>query len=224
MKETSDRRLPVRAAITFHGIGRPRGPRASWPYWVSHSSFLRLLDEIAEESSAAVEITFDDGFSSDAELAMPALLARGLTASFFVSVGMLDKPGYLTSSQVSELAKQGMTIGVHGWEHRSWRHLADGELSKELFESRDSLRPLLGKDPLVYACPFGQFDQRVLYWLRKAGAEVVFTSDAFTPLWCGWIRPRFTMTENNLYWDRRSWMRSVGGVIQRVKSECKKWR
>ena len=70
--------------ISFHGIGTPEGPEREpdeHRYWVTESAFLRVLDLCA--SVPNVRLSFDDGNASDAAIALPALLERGLSADFF---------------------------------------------------------------------------------------------------------------------------------------------
>src|SRR6478609_7258795 len=110
--------------LCFHGIGVPAG-RALEPhedsFWVGTDAFDEMLDLIAR--SPWVRITFDDGNASDAQIALPALLRRGLRASFFVIAGRCDEPGSLSRADVRELARSGMTVGSHGLRHRNWRRL-----------------------------------------------------------------------------------------------------
>src|SRR5215510_10937302 len=100
--------------ILFHGVGTPQ--RELEPdeehYWVSEDRFRSILDELAVISG--VRISFDDGNASDAEIALPALLERGLRADFFVLAGRLGATGSLDDDDVRQLARHGMNIGSHG--------------------------------------------------------------------------------------------------------------
>ena len=109
--------------ICFHGIGAPSAglEPAAHEYFVSADLFLAVLDEAA--GTPGVQLTFDDGYASDVEVALPALAERGLTATFFPLAGMLGRPGYLDAGGVRELSAAGMTVGSHGMRHRSWRGL-----------------------------------------------------------------------------------------------------
>src|SRR5918911_1100678 len=93
--------------LCFHGIGQPE--RALEPdeaqYWIDVDRFESLLDEAARNPS--VQLAFDDGNASDVAVALPALVARGLTASFFVIAGRLGQPGSLTVAGVRALADAG---------------------------------------------------------------------------------------------------------------------
>ena len=52
--------------------------------------------------------------TSDFVYGLPALLDRGLTATFFVVAGRLGEPGFLSENDVRTLVSAGMTIGCHG--------------------------------------------------------------------------------------------------------------
>ncbi|MFD1047214.1 polysaccharide deacetylase family protein, partial [Kibdelosporangium lantanae] len=85
--------MPARVInITVHGIGDP--PRELDPgedrTWVTTDQFTQVLDAVVGRDD--VRLTFDDGNASDVEIALPELVARGLTAEFFVLAGLLDEP------------------------------------------------------------------------------------------------------------------------------------
>jgi len=82
-----------------------------------------------------VRIFFDDSNRSDVDIALPALLERGMRATFFVLAGRLDDPAHLDDSDLRRLVAAGMGIGSHGMRHRDWRRLDDAELDDELVTS-----------------------------------------------------------------------------------------
>ena len=123
----------------FHGIGAPG--RELEPdeenYWVEPAQFEELLDVIVRFPS--VRISFDDGNSSDAELALPALQQRNLTATFFILSGRLGQPGSLTTADVRNLVQANMTVGSHGARHRPWRTISAG-LHQELTGTQQAIK------------------------------------------------------------------------------------
>jgi peptidoglycan/xylan/chitin deacetylase (PgdA/CDA1 family) len=187
---------PRSAAVTgvcFHGVGRPLpdiSPDAA-NYFIPHELFLRVLDELTERPD--VDLTFDDGYASDLEIALPALRERGLTASFFPLAGYLGQPGYLDASGVRTLAEAGMPIGSHGMRHRSWRGLDADATNEELSVARAQLAEAAGAPVTMAACPFGQYDRRLLGSLRRLGYRRVFTSDRRRARAGGWLQPRYSV-------------------------------
>jgi len=171
------RRAPV-LSLCFHGIGAP-GERALEPqedsFWVAADAFEEMLDVIAQ--GPRVGITFDDGNASDAQIALPALLSRGLGASFFVIAGRLDEPGSLSRAEVRELARRGMTVGCHGLRHRNWRRLDEDGIREEFVTARQLISEAAGEPVREAACPFGEYDRRVLHELRRQGFSRAYTID-----------------------------------------------
>ena len=179
--------------LTFHGLGDPpdQTPEAARGVWLPVAWLGALLDAVPDDT---VKLTFDDGYASDIEDALPALLQRGLTATFFLPVGELNKPGRLTTEHVSHLHAAGMTIGTHGLHHRDWRRLSSDELTHDLMGSRRILSEMVNGDVAEAACPFGSYDRHVLRALREAGYQRVYTSDGGPSRRGSWLTPRTTIS------------------------------
>jgi peptidoglycan/xylan/chitin deacetylase (PgdA/CDA1 family) len=192
-RQAGAERLRFVTHVCFHGIGRPR--RALEPgeatYWVERAPFLELLDELAGRPDIAV--SFDDGNASDVDIALPALLERSLSASFFVVAGRLGQPGSLSVAALGELLAGGMTIGSHGLHHRPWPGLAGAELDDELVGARTVLQEAIGRPVLDAALPLGRYDRAVLARLRRLGYRRVFTSDRRPARPGRWLQPRYSI-------------------------------
>lgn len=180
-----------RIVLNFHGLGTPPAGEPLDPMWLEAEELEAVLDATMARTDVAV--TFDDGFASDCELALPILAARDLRATFFVVADLVGRPGRLSGDGVRELAAAGMTIGSHGLTHRSWRELRAGELDEELRGSRAWLEDLTGAPVRSAACPLGRYDARVLRSVRRAGYAQVFTSDGGWAREGAWMQPRNTI-------------------------------
>lgn len=182
--------------VCFHGVGTPvRGiDQEEAHYWVSRSAFLALLDALAERP--AITLSFDDGNASDLEIALPALLERGLTARFFVLAGRLGTAGSLGPSDVRTLLDAGMLIGTHGMDHVSWRGLSDTAAHRELVEARHLIAEVAGPVDEA-ALPRGQYDRGALHRLRSLGYTRVHTSDRRPARPDAWLQPRFSATHDS---------------------------
>lgn len=179
--------------LCFHGIGRPArelepGEAA---YWVGTGVFHDVLDAVAGDPR--VRLSFDDGNASDAEVALPALVERGLPATFFVLAGRLDRPGSLSREQLLALHEHGMTVGSHGMDHVPWRHLDRATADRELCRARTELEDLVGSPVRDVALPLGRYDRRLLGLLRGLGYRSVHTSDRRWARSGAWLQPRFSV-------------------------------
>lgn len=214
--------------LNFHGVGPV--PRLIDPgernCWLDQDFFEAVLDRIAGHPQ--VSLTVDDGNSSDCEKILPALLKRGLHATFFVCSGRLNQPDFLRPAQVRELHSHGMGIGSHGIAHVPWRHLQPQYLRDELEGSKHNINEICGMTVDTAACPFGSYDRTVLHALRRAGYRHVYTSDGGIASTADWIQPRVTITRAmSVGWIEQLIENGPGALKQlsiNVRKFCKKLR
>lgn len=184
--------------IIFHGIGTPLRTLepGEAPYWISVAEFDALLNRIkAHPTPGRFRLSFDDGNLSDHDIALPRLVARGLTADFFVLTGRIGHQGALAASHILALQAAGMTIGSHGIAHRNWRSLDAAALAEELSLSRTVLQAICGRPVTTAGIPFGSYDARVLTALRRAGYDAAWSSDRGWMNPQGFLRPRTSVTQ-----------------------------
>jgi peptidoglycan/xylan/chitin deacetylase (PgdA/CDA1 family) len=179
--------------VCFHGIGTPG--RELEPgeagYWVGERQFHEILDDLS--NWPALRLSFDDGNASDVEIALPALIERGLRADFFVLAGRLGLPGSLSEAGVRELSRRGMGVGSHGMAHRSWRGMDPATRREEFVVARERLAQAAGAPVNTAACPLGRYDRRVLAELRRLGYTRVYTSDRRPAQPGAWLQPRHSV-------------------------------
>lgn len=131
-----------------------------------------------------VVITFDDGFASCVEHAVPVLQSRGFTATFYLVAGLMGQPSrwllrergvefpLMDRSAARELHAAGFTCGAHTVTHPRLAQLPAAECRDELRRSRDLLEEQLGSEVAHLAYPFGSYDARV----RDLAAETGYRS------------------------------------------------
>ncbi len=160
-----------------------RAAPSNYSYVIERTAFEQHLDLLVQartlgDTTLFPEITFDDGHFSNYEIALPALAARNLTATFFLTVGWMGtRAGYMDWSQVESLHAAGQRIGAHGWSHALLTHCDDRALQTELQTARDTLEDKLGAAITTMSLPGGRFDQRVLNACKAAGYTHVYTSN-----------------------------------------------
>jgi peptidoglycan/xylan/chitin deacetylase (PgdA/CDA1 family) len=206
--------------ICFHGVGVPQ--RELEPgedqYWIGRDEFLRILDDLA--GRPAVRLSFDDGNASDVEIGLPALVDRGLTATFFVLAGRLDAAGSLSSDAVRGLRDAGMQVGTHGWDHRPWRGMDDTTSTKELEEARSRIAAVVDRPVEEAACPLGRYDRALLARMRHLGYTRVYTSDRRPARPRDWVQPRFSVGQSDTVASVRRTMITPPPPAQRLRLEA----
>ena len=142
---------------------------------------VRLVRAGATEppSRPRVALTFDDGYRTVIDVALPILREYGVSATAFLLPGRWG--GHATwaagpgreaplwdRADVERWTAAGMTIGSHSMTHANLLTLRDAELDYELEASRRALAVLPGWiDGFCY--PWGRTDARVIAAVRDAG-------------------------------------------------------
>jgi peptidoglycan/xylan/chitin deacetylase (PgdA/CDA1 family) len=143
------------------------------------------LDACARGDTAllerAVVITFDDGFEDFASAALPALRERGVTATLYVTTGVLrggaEPPlddaiarHMLSWDQVRELgADVVVEIGGHSVTHPHLDTLSRAGVRHEVGTCKRLLEDALGHEVRTFAYPHGYSGPRVRRAVSEAG-------------------------------------------------------
>src|ERR1700722_5179353 len=144
-----------------------------------------------------VAVTFDDGFMSAVENAIPELEQRKIPMAFFIPAGLLGTaphwPGYgpegsgdeiiATAECLRQLPSDLITFGSHTMTHAWLPPLSDEEARFQISASRAELKKLLNRDIKLFSFPYGALNQRLVELCREAGYERVFSvlpTPAFT--------------------------------------------
>jgi peptidoglycan/xylan/chitin deacetylase (PgdA/CDA1 family) len=151
---------------------------------VSLRAATRMMDAHGRLPRGIAAVTFDDGFASVYEHAMPTLLREGLAATIFLVAETLDGEGApidwikdpkaprraLSRAKVLELRDAGFEIGSHSYAHHDLTTLLDEEIVADLRRSREVLEGLVEGPVTLLAYPGGSNNERV----RKAAGIAGF--------------------------------------------------
>ena len=132
-----------------------------------------VADALAAPGTPRVAITFDDGNAGQFEHAAPALRARGMSATFYVTTDWVGRPGFVTWDQLRQLKAWGMSVQSHSRSHPFLSELGAEDLRRELTESRARIDAELSQTTTEIAFPGGDPPARSLRrLLREAGFTV----------------------------------------------------
>jgi len=121
--------------------------------------------------AGAVTLSFDDGWRSIYENAFPILQQSSIAATHYIISGYLDNsqyPHYMNLGQVRELERAGHEIGCHTVSHRHLLQEPVSLVESEVFLSKAFLSGR-GFQVTTFAYPYGEYDDRVLDVVRRAG-------------------------------------------------------
>ena len=119
----------------------------------------------------SVVLTFDDGYVDAYTNAFRLLRERGLSGTFFVTVNLVGRPGYLTWDQVREMSAAGMDIESHAMDHVSLAKRGGAPLLAQLSDSRRILSERTGTDVRLLAYPNGEYSDETIAAATQAGYD-----------------------------------------------------
>jgi peptidoglycan/xylan/chitin deacetylase (PgdA/CDA1 family) len=173
--------------LTYHINGKPKSTELAVNFvdWTVFKNQLTQLqqagyrfgnpDEVcARGNEHVVSLQFDDGWATQFPAAQ-ILQARGITAFFAITVGNLDKPGYMTRAQVRLLPQMGMLVGSHLMTHDCITSTAarltptakKQYLDLQIRTSQVQLEQLTGKPVHFLVYPYGCFDVEIAREVQK---------------------------------------------------------
>jgi peptidoglycan/xylan/chitin deacetylase (PgdA/CDA1 family) len=120
-----------------------------------------------------ISVTFDDGWASQHENALPVLDKYGIPATMYIiSSAINDQPEYMTQKQIQDFADRGHEIASHTVTHPHLRELSPGQLNAELTESQATLRLLFGPSAATsFASPYAEYNDATLAAIRQVYAN-----------------------------------------------------
>lgn len=135
-----------------------------------------------------IGVTFDDGYQSVLENALPILQTRKIPATIFVTTGALGKkpewignPDHiyanervLTEKQLKELPDDLITIGSHTVSHVHLTDVDESTARREIVDSKETLEKLLNKKITLFAAPYAIVHKDMTTLFEEAGYERVF--------------------------------------------------
>jgi peptidoglycan/xylan/chitin deacetylase (PgdA/CDA1 family) len=123
----------------------------------------------------AVVLTFDDGYDDNYEHAFRLLRQHDMVGTFFVTTDFVERPGYLTWSQIAEMADAGMEIAAHSSNHADFTKVGPNELRRQLVEPKAILEHHIKQPVRFLAYPAGKYNPAVMAASRAAGYEAAVT-------------------------------------------------
>lgn len=203
-----------RFVFLYHDVSDAHAPQHSPLYSTPVAKFkaqveliarhfkLVSLEEVVANGSAESErlasITFDDGFLSVKDAALPLLAARGIPFTVFVNSMAVkqnrlfygadapdinrayDAKVFLDEDDIKQLAAEGVAFGNHSATHKVLAECDEATLKEEVLDNKTYIEGLTGTVVKHLALPFGKrehYNERVLNFCYSVGHDYVYSTN-----------------------------------------------
>ena len=197
------------AVLAYHKIGEPADDWYTYNYisqqtfeehleylkkseWecLDIKSFLSGLDDDNNLPDRSVLLSFDDGYASTYEVALPLLQRYNFPAVVFVPTAfvgsynsfdadLLVEPRELmcTWEQLSALENNDVSVQSHGINHRHFSALRVEEQVAEIHDSKSIIESKIKNEVRLFSFPYGDNvgnDNQIISILESAGYQAAF--------------------------------------------------
>ncbi len=191
----------MRGVLTFHSVDASGSVLAIAPDQLrslvkgirsSGHEIVSLRHLLDHPGRNRVALSFDDGFRSVHDAALPVLREEGATATLFLTTGYVGADnGWPTQpawaprmpmmdwDQVETLHAAGWDVQAHTGSHPDLRELSDDAIRDEMEQADGAIEAKFGYRPDQFAYPYGSLDERVRELARDRYAWSVTTELAW---------------------------------------------
>lgn len=156
--------------------------------WLETDNYNLQLATTSGFAEGMVTLTFDDGWRSIHDNALPLMNKYGIVSTQYLVSGFLGSmKEYMTARQVYDFTRTGNEIGSHTVDHPDLTKLSDTDLTRQLKVSQTGLEKCY-QNVTSFAAPFGSNNEHTLavektLYQTARSTEVGFNSpDALQPL------------------------------------------
>jgi len=152
--------------------------------WLAAHNFQTVgLDYFAHPTplpKKPIVLTFDDGYEDAYSTAFPLLKKYGFTGTFYPIVNDIDQSGFLTTGEILEMEKGGLTFGSHTLTHPNLTTLSSAQAQQEIYASKIILQRITGTPITDFCYPGGTFNAAVETIVQNSGYATATTTVAAT--------------------------------------------
>lgn len=142
---------------------------------ISPWDLINFFDNQIALPSKPVLLTFDDAYGDFATNAAPLLKQYNFKSTVFVPTGLVDNPGYLSWSSLSDLVSSGLfTFANHTWSHHGMKDslsIVEKEISTAATQLSDH-----GLSSKIFAYPYGTIGKNATDYLASHQYLLAFTT------------------------------------------------
>lgn len=134
-----------------------------------------------------VMITFDDTRGEQYSIGAAEMKKYNFKGVFFVMTVSINRPNYLSATEIKALSDSGHTIAAHTWDHHMVTKYAGEDWETQLVKPKAKLEEIIGKPINYFAYPFGLWNKEAIPEIKKSGYTMAFIlstkRDSIDPLY-----------------------------------------
>ena len=137
--------------------------------------------------SKPVMITFDDTRGEQYSIGATEMKKYNFKGVFFIMTVAINRPNYLSESEIKTLSDDGNCIAAHTWDHHMVTKYAGEDWNTQLDKPKKRLETIIGKPIDYFAYPFGLWNTAAIPELKKSNYKMAFIlatkRDSINPLY-----------------------------------------
>lgn len=150
---------------------------------IDYPMFQKFMEgEMIPGDKPGIMLTFDDGLKGNYDIAFPLLEKYSFTGYFLCSSDLVGTDGYMTESELVEMAEAGHVIGDHtATHHRMEESDTDELLSYEVTESKWKLERMIGESVDIFCWCGGEeehYTKKAYEKIKQTGYRYVFMTNS----------------------------------------------
>ena len=123
-----------------------------------------------DREDKVVALSFDAAWGNeDTQTLIDILDERGVHATFFVVGDWVDR----YPDSVRAIAEAGNEVMSHSLHHAHFSKLSSEEIKNDLLGNNEKIRAVTGVSPVLFRCPYGEYDDHVIQAVRDVGMTAI---------------------------------------------------
>lgn len=121
-----------------------------------------------------VIISFDDTDEEQFTIGAADMKKYGFKGMFFIMTISINRPRYMTTEQLKQLADEGNAVEAHTWDHHMVTKYKGLDFDTQFVKPKKKVEGITGKPAEYFAYPYGLWNKAAIPELKKAGYKMAF--------------------------------------------------
>lgn len=124
--------------------------------------------------SKPVMLTFDDTDEEQFSIGETEMQKYGFKGVYFIMTISINRPRYMSTQQLKQLADDGNVVEAHTWDHHMVTKYKGADWDTQLVKPTKKIESITGKAVKYFAYPFGLWNEAAIPELKSRGYKMAF--------------------------------------------------